>query len=50
MRRMVINTEEGKIPCEIVRFSSRCVATTYDYDKHVISGCEGEVGEPLKSI
>jgi len=50
MRRMVINTQEGPIPCEIVRFSSRCMATTLDYDKQAISGCDGQVGEPLKTI
>ena len=26
------------------------MATTYDYDKHIISGCDGDVGEPLKTI
>jgi uncharacterized protein YcbX len=50
MRRMTIDTKDGKIPCEIVRFSSRCIATTYDYEKGVLSACAGEVGEPLKSI
>lgn len=52
MRRLTIDTAGGKIPCEIVRFSSRCVATTYDYDRQVVGACqEGDsAAEPLKSI
>lgn len=46
MRRMVINTREGDIPCEIVRYCSRCVATTLDYETVKFT----EVQEPLKTI
>ena len=46
MRWLQIHTDQGDINCEIVRYCSRCIATTLDYDKLKFS----ETKEPLRTI